>query len=265
MTRGDLPEFEAPPINEVAMGVRFAPIDGLLLPHFGLYWSSLRSDFVKADEAVPLGAADQLVLSKVAGPVPRTWLIHKDEHFLIQLQPNLFFFNWRKLDEAQPYPRYATIGPLFQQYFGQYLKFLVGEDLPSPETFGCELTYVNVIPEDEDESFPGSFSGLFPDVIWRQAEDRFLPTPNSVSWQTTFDMQDDAGEVTAKVQSAMRRADRFPVLRFEISCRSSGLNLSFDDKDNWFDLAHRTIVMSFVDLTSDETQRKVWRRSDSAT
>lgn len=262
---GDLPDFEAPPINEVAMGVRFAPIQGLVLAHFGLFWSSLKDEFGKSEEAMPLGPFDELPMSTGGGPLPRTWLIHNDEQFLIQLQPNLFFFNWRRRDEAQSYPRYSTIKPLFQDYLQRFMEFLVQEELPGPEEVSCDLTYVNVIPKDQYEGSNDGLGSLFPDLTWRQEGDRFLQTPKNQTWQATFDLPDAAGELTAKIQSALRLPGNLPVLRFELTARSKGLKLPMAEIEHWFDLAHRVIVLSFVDLTSDELQRKVWKRVDGAT
>ena len=258
--RVDLPHFEAPPINEVAMGVKFAPIEGLLLSHFGLFWSSLRGEFGKSEEAVPLGSFEDLVMSKAGPPLPRTWLIHNDGQYLIQLQPNLFYFNWRRQDEVQNYPRYSTIKPLFHDYLQRYIEFLAREQLPQPDAVNCDLTYVNMIPTSPNGGSRDSFSSLFPDLSWRQAEDRFLTVPKTLSWQTTFDLPDGAGELTAKIQSAKRVSDDLPVLRFEITARGIGSKLPLNEIDHWFDLAHQTIVLSFVDLTSGETQREVWKR-----
>ena len=261
--RVDLPHFEEPPINEVAMGVTFPPIQGLRLTHFGLFWSSLRGEFGKSEEAVPLGLFEDLAMSMAGGPLPRTWLIHNDEQYLIQLQPNIFYFNWRRKGEAQNYPRYSTIKPLFYEYLKRYFEFLAQEKLPVPEVVDCNLTYVNMIPEGQDGESRKGFSDLFPDINWRHATDRFLPMPKALNWQATFDLPDDIGDLTAKVQNAKRVSDGLPVIRFEINVRSSGTDLSLDETEHWFDLAHQGIVTSFVDLTNVETQREIWKRIDA--
>ena len=255
-----LPNFEAPPINEVAMGVRFKPIEGLLPTHFGLFWSSLKGKFGKCEDAAPLGSLEELVTSKWGGPIPRTWLIHNDGQYLIQLQPNIFYFNWRRQDDIQNYPRYSTIKPLFHEYMQRFFEFLTLEQFPPPEAVRCELTYVNVIPEGQNDGSRDAFSSLFPDLTWRQAEGRFLSVPKTLNWQTSFDLPEGAGELTAKIQSAKRVLDGHPVIRFEIGALGVDSQLPLDEIDHWFDLAHQTIVLSFVDLTSSNTQRDVWKR-----
>ncbi|HEY1342948.1 MAG TPA: hypothetical protein VGF59_35845, partial [Bryobacteraceae bacterium] len=37
-----LPDFENPPVLEVAMSLQFKPLDLLRTPHFGLLWATLR-------------------------------------------------------------------------------------------------------------------------------------------------------------------------------------------------------------------------------
>ena len=260
----DLPHFEAPPINEVAMGVGFAPIEGLGLAHFGLFWSSLREEFSKSEEAAPLSISEGLAMSKTGLPLPRIWLIHNEEQYLIQLQPNMFYFNWRRQDEAQNYPRYSTIKPLFYDYLQRYVEFLAQEQLPQPEAVNCALTYVNIIPQGRNGDSSDGFSGLFPDVSWRRAEDRFLPVPKALSWQITFDVLDDAVELTAKIQSAKRKSDELPVLRFEINARDMRSKSPLNETEHWFDSAHEAIVLSFVDLTSYKTQCEIWKRVNAA-
>ena len=40
-----LPEFVNPPVNETVLSIQFAPLTGFLIPHFGLYWSRIRSEY----------------------------------------------------------------------------------------------------------------------------------------------------------------------------------------------------------------------------
>jgi hypothetical protein len=34
----DLPEYENPPVNAVVCGIQFKTLEGLRIPHFGLFW-----------------------------------------------------------------------------------------------------------------------------------------------------------------------------------------------------------------------------------
>ena len=246
------------------MGVRFAPLEGVVLTHFGLFWSLLRKEFSETEEAAPLSTHEGLVASKTGLPLPRCWLINKDKQYLIQLQPNIFYFNWRRQDEAQDYPRYSTIKALFYRYLQRYVEFLAQEQLPQPEIVNCDLTYVNIIPLGQNGASSADFTCLFPDLSWRRAEDRFLPVPKALNWQTTFDVLDGTVELTAKIQTAKRVADNFPVIKFEINARDMHSKSPLNETERWFDRAHEAIVLSFVDLTSGKTQREIWKRLNDA-
>lgn len=256
----DEPTFEAPPINEVAMGIHFAPIPGLTVAHLGLFWGLLKSEFPKIEEAIPHGTVSDVPKSKAGVPLPRYYLIKDDEQYLIQLQPNIFFFNWRQQDESHEYPRYVVIKPLFNKYLGCYLEFLSNENLPEPKEVSCNLTYVNIIPDHQFREIVNDVGGLFPDFGWRSSEDRFLPEPKALNWLSKFDLPNDAGELTVKIQSAIRNSDKMPVLQFELGALGTGSKLRLDEIEPWFDVAHETIVSSFVDLTSSEAQRQIWKR-----
>jgi len=260
----NLPNFEAPPINEVAMGVQFAPIEGLLHTHFGLFWSLVKEEFSKSDEAAPLGTAEGLWINqKTNVPLPRTWLVHDETQCLIQLQPDIFYFNWRRQADDQNYPSYAEIKPLFYKYLWRYVDFLTGEKLLPPEQVKCDLTYVNIIPRGEGDEPVEFLAELLPDVSWRLAKDRYLPLPKALSWQATIEIE-EAIELTANVNPAARKTDDHPVLRLQISARDTGPGSSLDATEPWFDRAHDAIVLSFIDLTSERKQRELWKRTDAA-
>ncbi len=264
MTRTDLPKFKSPPVNEVAMGVKFEPIEGLTLAHFGIFWATLRDEFGKSEEAIPLGTPTDTPLRVGGGPLPRLWLVHNDEQFLIQLQPNIFYFNWRRRDDDQVYPSYDAINPLFRKYLALYFTLLSSEGLPPPVAFSCDLSYINLITEQSNDAAKGSLTNPFPDFVWRQSKERFLPRPKAVNWHSVFDLPDGAGDLSARVQSATRVADGSAVLRFEIKATGGEQRLTLKETENWFDIAHRAIVLSFVDMTDSDIQREVWKRTDDA-
>ena len=264
MTRTSLPKFKAPPVNEVAMGVKFAPIEGLTLAHFGLFWATLRDEFARSEEAIPFGTPTEIPVREGGLPLPRLWLVHNDEQFLIQLQPNIFYFNWRRRDDDQTYPSYDAINPLFRKYLTLYFTLLSSEGLPPPVAFSCDMSYINLITEQSNDSANGSPTNLFPDFVWRQSKERFLPRPKAVNWHSVFDLPDGAGDLSARVQSATRVADGSAVLRFEIKATGGEQRLTLKETEKWFDIAHRAIVLSFVDMTNSDIQREVWKRTDDA-
>ncbi len=95
--------LESPPINEVVCGFVFDALKDLDPVLVGAYWSTRREEFPSkqigppiADAAMPL-FGDTLVI--------RTLLIGKAQAFLLQIQSDRFYLNWRRLDGE--YPRFS--------------------------------------------------------------------------------------------------------------------------------------------------------------
>ena len=49
------PKFKRPPVAETLLGVQFAPLRSFSIPHFGLYWARIRSDYPDQEMKPPLG------------------------------------------------------------------------------------------------------------------------------------------------------------------------------------------------------------------
>lgn len=259
----DLPHFEEPPIHEVAIGFKFAAIKDLSSTHFGLFWAQLKEEFGVCREVAQLSTSDGPIFNEIGLPQSRLWLIHNDQQHLMQLQSNIFYFNWRRTSQNQDYPRFSSITPFFYDNWQRYVAFLGEVGLPQPEAVECNLTYVNNISPDQNVYSNIGSSGLFPDVNWRQLDNRYLPPPKTFDWQAIFDI-DETLELTAKVQSGVSAAGNDPVLRFEIAATDLRPNSPVNETQKWFDDAHKAIVLSFADLTDPTTQHKLWKRADGA-
>lgn len=81
-------DFERPPINEVAIGMQFAPLINLRSEHVGVFWNRLRADFPTAQQVPPLGNIAQI--PPEIFPMPRFWFVSKDDATLIQIQKGGF-------------------------------------------------------------------------------------------------------------------------------------------------------------------------------
>lgn len=98
-----IPHLREPPIEEVVCGVVFKPVPGLDAMVQGVYWDSVLGRFPnKQLQPVLLEGGGSMFVQGVA-PL-RSWLISKSEDFLIQIQQDRFYMNWRKRSAA--YPRF---------------------------------------------------------------------------------------------------------------------------------------------------------------
>lgn len=102
--RGPHRQLDRPPISEVVCGFIFesTPLDVL---DFGVYAEQRKADFPQRELRPAL--ADRLTLAaNFVGSGLRTWLISEDEQFVLQLQSDRLYLNWRR--RAGRYPRFST-------------------------------------------------------------------------------------------------------------------------------------------------------------
>lgn len=116
MSPRTLPDYASPPAVETALGVRFSPIQGWNLFHYGLLLSKFKREYPKQELRPPIG---EMTLQFSAGehgfaniPV-RCWFINGDDTQLVQVQNDCFIRNWRKTETTPDYLHYDVIRPCF--------------------------------------------------------------------------------------------------------------------------------------------------------
>lgn len=257
-----LPEYKKPPINEVACGLRFQPLSQFYLPYTGLFWEKIKKDFPECQHAQPL-LSDSTVMTVdgITGlPLPRIWFLSANKQELVQLQPDCFFYNWRKLGEPGAYPRFPTIILSFKKLLQIFVAFLAEVKLSPVVPVRYELTYVNHIPKGEGWQSIEDIGNLLMDVRWDTRQGRFLPAPQNITWRAQFDLPDGAGTLSVSLNQVTRVTDQTPALRLDIQATGIPKDTSLDALWPWFELAHTWIVKGFEDLTHPETQSKVWEK-----
>ncbi len=144
------PELLKPPIEEVVCGVvfdSFAELDALLL---GVYWDSRAVDFPK--RSLQPALMDDIGFAMGAFPM-RAFLATPDDQFVIQLQHDRFFMNWRSTGGA--YPRFSEKhgqGGLLLRALGEFEKFasfLDSRCKRRPSIRRIELTKIDVLRRGE--------------------------------------------------------------------------------------------------------------------
>jgi uncharacterized protein (TIGR04255 family) len=102
-----LGKLEDPPITEVVCGILFKPIPGLDPVSLGSFWKARQKEFPRREFKAPIAPAApeaiEFSLGPDLGPL-RTWLISKDDVFIIQVQQDRFYLNWRARQDE--YPRF---------------------------------------------------------------------------------------------------------------------------------------------------------------
>ena len=112
----DLPEFENPPVVEVALSIKFKPLN-LTTVHIGVLWERFRSQFPRIEDQPPLDLPTETERERVPTqfsgqlrllsslPRMRSWFVSSSGTQLIQVQYDLFAHNWRRNDTDETYPR----------------------------------------------------------------------------------------------------------------------------------------------------------------
>jgi len=258
-----LPSYGKPPVNEVVCGVRFAPSDKLHIPHIGLLWERFgRTGYPSVQHVSPLATnTGQLLVDPATGaPTPRVWFINEADDELIQFQSDGYYFNWRQ--RGQAYPRYEHVIESFERVASTIESFFAEHKLGTIDATQYELTYVNHIIKGEGWDSTDDIPNVFSSMNWVQTEGRFLPRPESVSWQVVFPLPRDNGRLIASLNQRARANDQKPVLVFELKVLGIGSTPEEDSVRSWFDNAHEWIVRGFTDLTTP-AMHELWERVDN--
>ncbi len=155
-----LPDFEDPPVVEVALSVQFEKLTGLRSQHIGLLWSEYRHDYPEIEEQQPIDPIIEtfpsfgqptpkfrLEFQKIPG-LPRIWFLNSQQSRLIQIQNDRFVYNWRKVRKEETYPHFHDVKECFIESYNKFNKFIDSYKIEGLLLNQCEVTYVNIIPTD---------------------------------------------------------------------------------------------------------------------
>jgi len=254
--------FSAPPINEVVVGKTFQPLSRFLVPYYGRFWQLVQDEFPSCEHAPALtDPGSQPLVELITGSIlPRVWYVSDDKTRLLQVQSDRFHCNWRQTDGTQTYTRFETIYAQYQKYADLFSTFVLGQIKAELVTQRCELTYINVFRKGREWETWGDLSGLFKNL--RLPADIAAGSIQGALTQLQFGMPEGAGKVVVSVGSAKATATGEDVIRMELTASSSLPEPDSAWEDAWFKKAHEAIVQSFCDLTTDEAQQSLWKRTE---
>lgn len=275
-----LPEYESPPVIEVAISLQFRPLEAIRSSHFGILWTELRNEgfSLTEDHAELAPISEELEGTDLnpqigvvvqayndAPPLPRVWFLNAAQNELIQVQRDRIVVNWRKGASEKPYPRYKYIIRKFSNFLDRFSHFCsaerIGEIFPSH----CEITYVNHIE-------PCTVWKTHADVdrviaIWgRRYSDSYLGPVEDAAFRARYIMRSPtnarAGRLYVTFHPAYRAADAAPIFVLNMNARGRPASSSRKDVFELFDAEHEWIVRGFTSLTTPEMQQEIWRRKD---
>lgn len=272
-----LPEFENPPVVEVAIALQFSPLERLSSPHLGLLWGRLKSfGYVVVEEHKALEPAFEEFKPQDRGkvrvrvdaaadqPPARVWFLNESGNELIQVQRDRFVVNWRRGAHDEPYPRYAQIISRFREVLGEFEEFVGSESLGSITPTQCEITYVNHLISGEGWVDHGDLDKVL--SMWRASySEEYLPQPEDSAIGARYRMLDLAGRplgrLYVEVRPAYRVSDSKPIFVMNLTARGAPRPVSNERMFQLLDLQHEWIVRGFAAITTPSMHR-VWGRTD---
>lgn len=271
----DLPDFRKPPVAETVLSLQFEPIAGLTTAHVGLLWQRFRQQLPLIEEHPPLppvfekfeppSPAQLEVTIEEKPPIPRVWFVDETKTELIQVQPNRFIHNWRKMEGLEPYPHYEPIREKFRGEVAVLEEFLREGKLNTLAVNQCEVTYVNHIEPSGVWDRHGRLDKVF--SMWSGlVNPLFLPDPEDAGLRMRFVIPDGTGRPIGRlhvvVHPAWKKADNSPIFALNLTARGGPIGEGIEGAFAFFDLGRRWIVKGFADLTTSEMHR-VWERIDA--
>jgi uncharacterized protein (TIGR04255 family) len=262
-------EFSNPPVVEVVFGALFGTSQPIKLAHIGLFWDKVRGEFPRTEDASPLlPAIERYETTPSFTAVPlssgsRIWLLSSGGDALLQIQPDRFLFNWKRPGTdatGASYPGFEEVAQRFEDYLRRFTGFLSTEGLGAPTYRQFELAYINrMIPSSDQGS--GEHE-MFVDHKRNPAKNRFLPTPESFAWSTSYPFPRQAGRlhVVAKTILAPPGMEKFVQLEMIARGMLPG-NQTEQSRVSWFEMAHEWIVKGFSDVTSPLLHDRWGRKS----
>ena len=267
-----LPEFEKPPVVEVAVSVQFNPpvLNGPLLM---LWWIQVRDRFPKFELAAPLpssietfeGPQEPRIDFRIsdAPPTPRLLMVSESDTEVIQIQENIFGCSWRKLSPEHEYPRYEDIRDKFHRELTAFQTFLRDEGLGHLSPAQCEVTYVNVIQPEGISDIHSDLGKIIPSATPRLTEG-FLPAPEQTRYSSQYIIPGAGkvplGRLHVRAQPSYLLSDKTPMYLLTLTFRGCPQGSDTAAIIETMGLGHEWIVRGFATLTSSEMHR-IWRRT----
>ena len=269
-----LPEFNKPPVVEVALSIQFDPVEGLGAPQLGLLWSEFRADFPRTEEQPPLEPDFERFDSEVVvgpsvriesftvPPVPRLWFLNEAGTELIQVQQTRFISNWRRQDDQMTYPRYEYVKKAFADRFAVFQRFVERESLGKIAPNQCEVTYVNHVGLENGKDRRAKVEDVL--AVWRpEYTDAFLHEPEDVNVGIRYVIRDSTakpvGRLHLRLEPVIRKTDRKPMLLLSLAARGQPLSEDLAGAYGFLDLGHEWLVRSFAALTTQH-MHALWGR-----
>lgn len=252
---GALPDYDRPPVTEVALGIQFAPLQlrSIDLGPLREVWRDAYPEVQEAPALAPALEVDQLRPMPIIqfGPVPmsRHLFLSPDQVRLIQVQQDRFILNWRRVQPDTEYPRYPSLRAELVDRLGQFEEFVQRALAAAIHVTQAEATYINDLTIDGP--LPPSIAEAF--TQWRDAPGHHLGAPAEVRFAQSFVVREEpaARMYVSLDPAAIVRPDGTTARLFTLTVRGRPSGATVQDALDFLDQARDHIVRSFTELTAE--------------
>jgi uncharacterized protein (TIGR04255 family) len=270
-----LPDFEHPPVVEVALSVQLEPLAKLSTQDLAVFWDEVLHREYTWKEAPPIPpalewfgipqaqASVEFSFQQLEAPPPyRALFVSPDQTALVQLQRDRLIQNWRKANN-EPYPRYEHVRTSFRAQFEAFYRFVADRKLGACVANQCEVTYVNHVPWGREGQPPEDLSEVL--TPWTAKNtDPFLGTPEQVDLVARYVIETKEGPVGRLHVAAnprYRGDDLQPLLALTLTARGRPASERIDDVMTFLDLGREHVVRGFASITTPAMHKRWGRRA----
>lgn len=259
-----LADYARPPLNEVVLGVQFAPPRGYQQIQAYEVWKLFEKQFPFVEEypalmptfeTFGLPASPQINFGVVTGAQhDRFWFLSPGKEELIQFQQDKLLHNWRKVgDQTNEYPRFEKMLPRFEEELWALEKYFASLAQQKIEVNQCEISYINHIYTDEKTTIS--------DVLRFANFDGNAPDDINFNFRRTILGEDGSpvGRVICEAQSGFNNNSRQQVLVLTITVRGAPVKPTIKEAVEFLKRGREVVVDTFSAITTDESQRD-WGR-----
>ena len=271
----DLPDYGAPPVTEVVLGVQFNTLSRFMAPHLGFVWAEFKQQFPQVEEHPPLDPTFETFAEKgsvaplprvqfqlvTSLPVPRVFFVNSEKTELLQFQRDRFLHNWRKSGEGDAYPRFERMLATFESGYRKLDALIGRENLGTIIPNQCEVTYINQIPLPVGQSPFETFERLFGSFISALILDD-LGKPEDARFLLRYIIRDadgaPAGRLIVTAEPAWK-LDGTSMVQLTLVARGKPQSADLAGVLGFLTVGRRHIVRTFTQLTSKE-MHNLWER-----
>lgn len=263
-TQSPLPDFERPPVVEVAVGVQFDAQPILRSFEVAGLREQWRSAYPVVEEHPPLPPVVEAEPGSfpdfqvfMGSPSGRLWFVSADGASLVQLQPDRLYFNWRATEAAAAYPRWGRVRNTFAERLQEAFEFVRLAGGRMPAIGQVEVTYINAINNEAGQ--PAALREVL--TVWSSDDHHHLGASQESRAAFVYPVPDmGRAPVRLYVEAAPgRRLTGKPASFLTLTVRGAPMEDDPESSIEFADKAHDHIVSSFAELTRP-TMHTLWGR-----